>query len=150
MLHIHLSNQCRDDAVPKIERVSGDRLRINGDLFNFNPLSDGDSVMAADIPCEWIEAGSLVRKIDGVVHITLILPHGPTPEPFQAFPAPIFDPPEGPVDLPFNTYAETTEEPAEGGTNVVVTTYRWHQEPQRTVSFIPAVFENEEAARVEP
>lgn len=95
----------QEPKVLVLEKGIGDRIRINGELFNFDPLNDGDTIPADDIPCEWI-AGH-VEKIDGEVRLTVRLPHGPNPSQAVAFPAPITVTAEGPIAIPHD------EEPAD-------------------------------------
>lgn len=92
-MKIALSPQRRDDKL-EVE-VSGDRIRINGELFNFNPLKEGDVVRADAVPSEWI-VGDVSRR-DGEIELTLILPHGPDPSDKMAFPSPISVIKDGPV-----------------------------------------------------
>ena len=102
-MRISFSPQRRDDALV-LEKTSGDRLRINGDLFNFNTLGDGDTIPV--VPCDWIVGP--VEKVDGEVRLTLILPHGPNPSPLVANPLPITVTDDGPIDVPSDP--EPTEE----------------------------------------
>lgn len=89
---------CRMDGTLELEKSSGDRLRINGELFNFNPLEDGDTIPAGAIPCEWIVGP--VERIDGEVQVTVILPHGPNPSQAVAFPEPMTVTEDGPITVP--------------------------------------------------
>lgn len=102
-MHISFSPQRRDGALAVIK--DGDKLRINGELFSFIGLPDGATIPAGEVPCEWI-AGP-VERIDGVIHLTLILPHGPSPSQAVAFPADLIDPPDGPLAIP-----QDAQEPA--------------------------------------
>lgn len=96
-MKITFSPQRRDDTL-SLEKTAGDRLRINGALFNFNPLNDGDVIPAGAIPCEWIVGP--VEKLDGEVHLAVILPHGPNPSPAVAFPEPVAVTADGPIEVP--------------------------------------------------
>lgn len=132
---ISFSPQRRDDALT-LEKTSGDRLRINGELFNFDPLEDGWTIPAGAIPCEWIVGP--VDRIDGVVHLTLILPHGAQPETWQAFPAAIDVTDDGPVDIPVDTIVEHELRRAEGGAERIRITTRWKRSPEEeVVEFLP-------------
>lgn len=93
-MHIEFSPQRRDDTLT-LELTAPDRIRINGELFNFGPLAEGDVLPA--VPCEWI-LGPVTRK-DGEVHLTLILPHGPNPTEAQAFPQPLTVTEIGPINV---------------------------------------------------
>lgn len=93
-MRISFSPQRRDDSLT-LEKTSGDRLRINGELFNFNTLNDGDIV--SNVSSEWIVGN--VTKDNGIVNITIILPHGPNPTQAQAFPKPITVTEDGPINV---------------------------------------------------
>lgn len=103
-MKVSFSPQRRDGALT-LEKSNGDRLRINGELFNFNPLPDGGTIPAGAVPCEWIVGP--VERIDGEVCLTLILPHGPYPSPAVAFPDPITVTEDGSIAVPHD------EEPAD-------------------------------------
>jgi hypothetical protein len=101
---ISFSPQRRDDTL-ELEKTSGDRLRINGELFNFGPLAEGDTIPAGAIPCDWIIGP--VERVDGEVRLTLILPHGPNPSETVAFPEPVAVTTDGHIPVPYD------EEPAD-------------------------------------
>lgn len=107
-MKITLSPMRRDDGLTVIK--DGDKLRINGELFSFISLPDGATIPAGEVPCEWIVGP--VERIGGEIHLTLILPHGPSPSEAVAFPAPIIDPPDGPLDLPHDPDPIIEEEAA--------------------------------------
>lgn len=108
-MRISFSPQRRDDALT-LEKSSGDRLRINGELFNFNAMNDGDVIPAGAVPCNWIVGP--VEKVDGHVNITLILPHGPNRSEAAAFPEPIIVSEDGPIGVPRDPEPQA-EEPAD-------------------------------------
>lgn len=85
-MKIFFSPQCRPDTLT-LEKSETDRLRINGELFNFDPLPDGGIIPAGAVPCEWIVGP--VERIAGEVYLTVILPHGNSPLAAVAYPAPI-------------------------------------------------------------
>ncbi|WP_309086376.1 hypothetical protein [Chelativorans sp.] len=97
-MRISFSPQRRWATALVVEKTSGDRLRINGELFNFNAIPDGGTIPAGEIPCEWIVGP--VERIDGEVRVTLILPHGPNPSHAVAFPEPITVTEDGPIEVP--------------------------------------------------
>lgn len=103
-MRISFSPQRRNDTLSVIK--DGDKLRINGELFSFAALPDGATIPAGEVPCEWI-AGP-VERIDGEIHLTLTLPHGPNPSKEVAFPSDLVNPPDGPLAIPSNA-----EEPAD-------------------------------------
>src|SRR5690606_35784277 len=96
LMRISFSPQRRDDTLT-VEKT-GDRLRINGELFNFNTLPDGGTLPAGSIPCDWIVGP--VERVDGEIHLTLVLPHGPNPSHAVAFPDPIKVTEDGPISVP--------------------------------------------------
>lgn len=142
-MRIMFSPQRRDDTLT-LEKSNGDRLRINGELFNFNPLEDGDTIPAGAIPCKWIVGP--VERIDGEVHVTVILPHGPNPSQAVAFPEPIAVTDDGPIEVPHDR-TEHEEERQSNGVVLRTIFHPWGQEPQIEERFIPD--EQEEPADVE-
>lgn len=103
-MRISFSPQRRNDTLA-LERTAPDRLRINGELFNFGPLPEDGAIPAGEVPCEWIVGP--VERIDGEIHLTLILPHGPNPSQAVAFPEPTHVTQDGPIAIPHD------EEPAD-------------------------------------
>lgn len=131
-----------------LEKSHGDRLRINGDLFNFNPLLDGGTIPEGAVPSDFIVGP--VDRIDGEVHITLRLPvSGDCTDPWMCFPETIHVTEDGPIDVPFATYSETAEEKVAGGTKIITTTRRWHQPDEVQEQFIPDPVAEEEPADVD-
>lgn len=101
-MHITFSPM-RHDAVLTLAR-KGDALVVNGEVFDFSPLPEGSSLPATAIDCPWF-AGP-VQRIDGVLHLELILPHG-MPAPAETlFPAALTVKSDGPIALPRATLGE--------------------------------------------
>lgn len=94
---ITLSPQRRDRPIT-LERL-GDALIIDGETCDFAPLAAGYSLPAEAIPCD-LFAEPVRRDEAGVLHVRLILPHGPVAPLETRFPAVIIDPPDGPIALP--------------------------------------------------
>ncbi len=92
---------------------AGDVLTLNGVAFDFGPLPEGATLPAEAIDSEWIVGP--VSRIDGDLHITLRLPHGPNPSQAVAFPEPIHVTEDGPIPLPFDPEPEVIEEPVVEG-----------------------------------
>lgn len=88
---------CRCDDTLTVSRA-GDVLTINGDPVDLSPVPEGATLPAGAIDNEWIVGP--VERIDGVLHLTLLLPHGPDPSPAVAFPEPITVTGDGPVAVP--------------------------------------------------
>jgi len=90
--------------------LSGDVLTLNGEAFDFSQLPDGATLPAEAIDSEWIVGP--VERIDGELHLTLRLPHGPYPSEAVAFPEPIHVIADGPIALPFDPEPAEQELPA--------------------------------------
>lgn len=95
-MHINLS-PVRSDESLAVSRT-GDALTINGAVFDFSQLPNGDTLPVAAIASEWFVGP--VERVNGVLHLTLRLPHGPYPSAATAFPQPISLSQDGPVELP--------------------------------------------------
>lgn len=87
----------RRDAPLTLSRV-GDTLTINGDVFDFTPLPDGATLPPEAIDSDWFVGP--VERVDGVLHLTLTLPHGVNAPQETLFPAPLTLTGNGPVTLP--------------------------------------------------
>lgn len=84
-MHITLHPQRRDDTLTA--SVSGEALTLNGQTLDFTPLPDGATLPRSAIDCEWV-AGD-VSRVEGVLHVPLVLPHGPDATEAARFPQPI-------------------------------------------------------------
>ena len=115
---INLSPQ-RSDEVLTVTK-SGDVLTLNGDEFDFSTLPEGGTIPDGAVPNGFFVGP--IERVDGEIHLTLKLPHGPNPEPWQAFPDRLIDVPDGDVDLPAATVTAVE-------TTIRTTTTRWHQTP---------------------
>ena len=87
----------RHDTPLMLERA-GDVLTINGAIYDFGPIPDGATLPRDAVECEWL-AGDVTRR-DGVLHLTLILPHGANAPEKTRFPKPLVLTTDGPVELP--------------------------------------------------
>ncbi|MBD8651471.1 hypothetical protein IFT66_10315 [Rhizobium sp. CFBP 13726] len=101
-MKIAFTPQRREGSLKVVK--DGDKLRINGALFSFISLPDGATIPYGNVPCEWI-AGP-VERIDGQIHLTLILPHGSNPSQAVAFPEPLTDPKDGDLLIPSDPVVE--------------------------------------------
>lgn len=77
---------------------SGDVVTLNGEAFDFSSLPEGATLPREAIGSEWFSGP--VERINGELHMTLRLPHGPNPPQHVAFPEPIIVTEDGPVTLP--------------------------------------------------
>lgn len=85
-------------ATPLTLERTGDALTINGELFDFTPLPEGATLPREAIASDWF-AGP-VERIGGVLHLTLVLPHGAKAPQETLFPVPLTLTGNGPVTLP--------------------------------------------------
>ena len=88
--------------------VAGDVITLNGQDFDFTQLPEGATLPADAIESDYF-AGP-VSRINGELHLTLRLPHGPNPSQHAAFPEPIHVTEDGPVALPLDTLQEEVAE----------------------------------------
>jgi hypothetical protein len=95
-MNITFIPQRRDDTLTVLKH--GDTLTINGIEFDFSVIPDGATLPASAVACEYVTGN--IERINGVLHISLILPHGPSPSQAVAFPAPIINPADGVLELP--------------------------------------------------
>lgn len=106
-MHITLSPVRLDETLSA--SLAGDVLTLNGEAFDFGPLPEGATLPAEAIDSEWIVGP--VERIDGELHLTLRLPHGPSPSRAVAFPEPVHVTQDGLIALPFDPEPEVIEEP---------------------------------------
>lgn len=108
-MHITLSPVRMDETLAASR--AGDVLTLNGEAFDFAQLPEGGTLPAEAIASDWIVGP--VSRIDGDLHLTLRLPHGPNPSQAVAFPEPIHVTEDGPIALPFDPEPEpeVIEEP---------------------------------------
>lgn len=86
---------------------AGDVLTINGEAFDFSGLPDGATLPRESVACEWLVSD--VDRVGGVLHFTLLLPHGPNAPEETRFPAPVDVVEDGPIDLPPFDLADEAE-----------------------------------------
>jgi hypothetical protein len=95
-MKITLSPQRRDDTLTVTKQ--GDTLTINGTAYDFSVVPDGATLPKDATDCAWL--ASDVERIDGVLHLTLLLPHGANASQAARFPQPIINPADGALELP--------------------------------------------------
>lgn len=95
-MKITLSPQRRDDTLEVIK--ADDTLTINGTSYDFSVIPDGAILPHDAVDCPWL--ASDVERIDGVLHLTLILPHGAEASYAVRFPTPLLNPLDGLLELP--------------------------------------------------
>lgn len=95
-MNITLSPQLSSSSLSVAK--SGEILTINGEEFDFGPLPEGASLPPAAVACGFITGD--VRRVGGVLHLTLLLPHGAGASEAARFPAPIINPADGALELP--------------------------------------------------
>lgn len=84
--------------------VVNDVLTLNDEVLDFNPLPVGATLPASAIDSQWV-VGDVERDMDGVLTVTLIVPHGSKAPQQTLFPTPI-EVFEGPIPLPPHSLVE--------------------------------------------
>lgn len=95
-MHITFSPVRSDDTLT-LER-QGEALIVNGEVFDFAALPEGAELPGDAIDSDWF-VGPAHRR-DGILHLTLLLPHGADAPRDTLFPAPRFQDRDGSVPLP--------------------------------------------------
>ena len=95
-MKIKLNPQRRDDTLTVTKQ--GDTLTINGEAFDLSVIPDGATLPADALSSEFLSGP--VERINGELHVTLTLPHGPDASEAARFPADIIDPADGVLELP--------------------------------------------------
>lgn len=96
-MKINLSPQVRNGTLSVSK--SGDALTINGVVYDFTPLTEGSTLPAAAVDCEYIVGE--VKREDGDIELTLLLPITATASEAARFPQPITVINDGEVALPW-------------------------------------------------
>ncbi|CAK16862.1 hypothetical protein [Pseudomonas entomophila] len=78
--------------------VKGDVLTLNGEAFDFRALGEGALLPVEAIAAPWFMGD--VRRIEGRLHLTLMLPHGVHAPQATRFPEALEVTEDGPVALP--------------------------------------------------
>lgn len=98
-MHITFTPQRRDDQLSLAR--AGDALIINGETLDLSGIPDGATLPRDAVASDWL--ASDIERIGGVLHLTLILPHGPNAPAVALFPAPVLVEADGPISLPGET-----------------------------------------------
>lgn len=93
---IKLSPVRRDETLSVIK--NGNTLEVNGELFDFSQMVDGDTLPVEAITSSWFSGQ--VDNVSGDLTLTMILPNPWNFSPEQAFPVDLIDVPDGPVQFP--------------------------------------------------
>ncbi len=101
-MKLHFSPMRRDDTL--VLGCQGDSLIINGELFDFTPLDNGQTLPADAVDSPWI-TGPVSRR-DGVLELTVLLPHGPNATSEQLSPTSLEVTSDGLVPLPGSPVSE--------------------------------------------
>lgn len=72
----------RSDNEPLAASVEGDVITVNGTAYDLSPLEASE-----ELPATEPFAGSIIRDADGVIHLTLMMPHGANAPEETRFPA---------------------------------------------------------------
>lgn len=83
---------------PEVSVLSSTSLLVEGAVFDFSRIQEGDLLPVGACGSQWF-AGP-VKVVDGVLEVTLLLPHGDGASNAALFPEPVINPPIGPLELP--------------------------------------------------
>ena len=83
---------------PLAVAVRGDTLILNGEDFDFGPLPEGAVLPRAAVASDWL-ASDVTRRA-GVLHLSLMLPHGADAPLDTRYPIPILVTRDGTVTMP--------------------------------------------------
>lgn len=97
MFKIRLNPQVNELATPVVS-VQGDVITINGEAFDFSQLTKGSTLPADAIDSEYFVGD--VKRENGDIELTLLLPIGVNATEAQRFPEPITVTSDGTVTLP--------------------------------------------------
>ena len=78
--------------------LKGDAMTLNGEVFDFGALAEGALLPAEAIESHWFMGD--VRRVEGQLHVSLMLPHGANAPVAARFPEPLEVTHDGPVALP--------------------------------------------------
>lgn len=109
-MKIKLSPVSQDEQLTA--SVSGDVVIVNGSVLDFTPLQEGDTLPNGAVGNRWIQGS--VQRINGEIHITLVLPHGQNAPHETRYPAAFSEPItvlDGEVPLPPYDAPEPEQEP---------------------------------------
>lgn len=81
-----------------VVKKKGDKLTINGEVFDFSVIPDG-AILSGDAVASDFVVGD-VKRVNGELELTLVLPHGADASNAARFPVPIVNPRDGKVELP--------------------------------------------------
>lgn len=77
---------------------AGDVLTVNSEAFDLSGIPEGATLPRAAVACGWL--ASDITRTDGMLQLTINLPHGANAPPETRFAVPITLTADGPVSLP--------------------------------------------------
>ncbi|MGX9353374.1 hypothetical protein ACS3QZ_19445 (plasmid) [Shimia sp. W99] len=92
----------RDDAL--ILSCQGETLIVNGTAHDFSALTEGAHLTPEEAGCDWL-AGDVTRE-NGVLQLTLVLPHGARAPQKTLFPASVSVTGDGSIPVPAHSLPE--------------------------------------------
>ncbi|RHZ91157.1 hypothetical protein D1114_21030 [Cereibacter sphaeroides] len=105
-MHITFTPQRRADQLTLAR--AGDTLTLNGETLDLSGIPDGATLPREAVGSDWL--ASDIERIDGGLHLTLILPHGPDAGAATLFPDPVNADADGPISVPAWGPEPATEE----------------------------------------
>lgn len=105
MMDIYVITSVSDEVVSFAK--SGDSLIINGEVFDFSPLNDGELLPTYAIQSTMFADN--VERIDGVLKVTIRMPISMELYTIGGIPELLENVPDGPLDLPKEPVIEVPE-----------------------------------------
>ena len=95
-MHITLS-PVRAESPRDLTR-RGDTLVVDGETFDFGFIEEGSVLPCDAVGGNWLLSD--VERKDGILHLTVMLPHGKNAPQETLFPVPLHVTTDGPIALP--------------------------------------------------
>lgn len=84
--------------IPLVLERQGETLILNGAALDLSVIPEGATLPRAAVACDWLISD--IHRVDGVLQLTLRLPHGPKAPQATLYPALITVTKDGPIALP--------------------------------------------------
>ena len=101
-MKITLIPQRRDDVLTVSK--DGDTLIINGEPFDFSSVPDGATLLRDAVQCDLLVSD--IERVDGILHLSLILPYAANAAQQTLFPTPCVVTSDGVIPLPTDGLTE--------------------------------------------
>lgn len=90
----------RIDGEEMVLEKRGNAIVVNGEVFDFSRMKDGESIPSTAIVSRWFYGGEFIDMVGGELVLTIVIPLPYNYSQEQAFPLPIHMTHDGIVPLP--------------------------------------------------